>query len=105
MTNQERLDWIDRNGGFAFPGSLAMPEGGTFETAGMSLRDWFAGKSGMPLDGISTTWAEAVMGEKAPDWMLDNNLDCVRWWATAEARARYIIADAMLAERAKAVAP
>jgi hypothetical protein len=66
---------------------------------GMSLRDWFAGQIEMPRDGISQTWAEALMGEKAPDWQLDSGLDCIRWWSAAEARARYLTADAMLAAR------
>jgi hypothetical protein len=93
------------DGGPAFPGDMptVQLDGNKLPFApGMSLRDWFAGEAQMPPDGISQTWAEAVMGEKAPDWLLDDKLDCVRWWSTAEARARYIAADAMLAERAKA---
>lgn len=99
---------IDINdGGPAFPGDMptVQMDGNKLPFApGMSLRDWFAGQAGLPPDGISQIWAEAVMGEKAPDWQLDNKLGCVRWWLAAEARARYIAADAMLAARAKAEA-
>lgn len=91
------------DGGPAFPATVQgwndrLSQG----QSGMTLRDWFAGQLVLPPDGISTTWAEAIMGEKAPDWQLDSSLDCVRWWLTAEARARFLAADAMLAERAKA---
>lgn len=67
---------------------------------GMSLRDWFAGQIEMARDGISHTWAEALMGGKAPDWGMGDDLACLHWWAEAEARARYLHADAMLKARA-----
>jgi len=85
MTNQERLDWIDRNGGFAFPGTLAMPEGGLFESAGMTLRDWFAGQA---LSGwlASYVTAKEHPAEGGP-------------YAANIAVMSYRLADAMLAER------
>lgn len=91
MTNQERLDWINRNGGFAFPGTLAMPEGGIFESAGMTLRDWFAGQALVGMNA-SPALLEAVTGPDAGAGRHNDRL----------ARSAYRQADAMLAERAKA---
>lgn len=85
-----------KDGGPAFPTPNDGFDGMTY---GMSLRDWFAGAYSFGIDGISQTWAEKIMGEKCPDWSLDDGLACVRWWAEAEARVRYLHADAMLKAR------
>jgi hypothetical protein len=69
-----KIDTTDHEGGPAFPTTnVGWP--------GMSLRDWFAGRA---LSALAT---EALR--------LDHKL----WGATA--RHAYIIADAMLAERAR----
>lgn len=71
---------------------------------GMSLRDFFAAKAA--LEEMTTFQAKGVMGEKPPQWppYTDTTdfaacLECVKWWAEAEARFRYIVADAMLRAR------
>lgn len=96
------------DGGPAFPGDMPTVQlnGNKLPfTPGMSLRDWFAGQIEMARDGISHTWAEALMGEKAPDWGMGDDLACLHWWAEAEARARYLHADAMLKVRALPASP
>ncbi|MGO4171595.1 hypothetical protein [Bosea sp. TAF32] len=66
---------------------------------GMSLRDWFAATYSLGADGLSVTWAEKVMGTKAPDWTTHDGAICILWWCEAEARVRYLHADAMLKAR------
>lgn len=71
---------------------------------GMSLRDWFAGQAPLPSRGLSESWACALMGEdESPGFSEEDGLHCIRWWAEAEARYRYLHADAMLSERAKSL--
>jgi len=89
-----------KHGGQAFPMLGEAGYNSDWQTdGGMSLRDWFAGVYNLGADGISKTWAEKVMGSGAPDWMLDNGMDCIRWWCEAEARIRFLHADAMLKAR------
>ena len=67
-------------------GGPAFPEYDTFNgrlSAGMSLRDWFAGQA-------LSAWVIATVDPEASDW------DCT-WLA----RLAYRTADAMLAERDK----
>lgn len=83
------------DGGPAFP----VIDQGMHGTYGISQRDWFAGTYSLGADGLGTAWAERIMGTKAPDWSLDNGADCIRWWCEAEARIRFLHADAMLKAR------
>ncbi len=73
------------DGGPAFPPNIAIcPAGDVHETHGMSLRDWFAGQA---LPVLLTRWMESAEIKQHPSI------------------AAYEVADAMLAERAKAVSP
>ena len=88
------------DGGYAFPHPALANEGfcPSYDMGGMSLRDWFAGQQNL-LDGdVSQSMAEALMGEKHPASDV-SVLGRVKWWAEAEARYKYLCADAMLAAR------
>ena len=87
------------DGGPAFPcdaewrdGQEVWPQG-----AGMSLRDWYAGQAPVIDGDLSIPLAEALMCEPLPKskTILENR----RWWAEAEARLKYLNADAMIAAR------
>lgn len=65
------------------------------------LRDWFATQVAVDADFPSVSQATAIMGGPPPNWD-DDPLASVEWWAAAEARLRYIHADAMLAARSAA---
>lgn len=82
----------------AFPSGDGENAGSEHHVNGMSLREWFAGNIQLDAAGISVNQAQALMGEKAPDWSvdMDKNLECIKWWVEAEARYRYTLADAML---------
>jgi hypothetical protein len=88
-------------GGPAFPSGLVSIGDGDHQafTSGMSLRDWFAGQP----DIIGSTLligkeeGEALAGPRP-----EGGLDAFRWQCQVLAAMRYIAADAMLAERAKA---
>ena len=88
-------------GGPAFPSGLVIIGDGDHQafTSGMSLRDWFAGQP----DIIGSTLligkeeGEALAGPRP-----EGGLDAFRWQCQVLAAMRYIAADAMLAERAKA---
>ena len=81
------------DGGPAFPVMWDYAE----SEAGMSLRDWFAGQHPV-IDGeLSITLAEALMCEHLPK--SKTSLENRRWWAEAEARLKYLNADAMIAAR------
>lgn len=84
MTTDEFFAEAERVGGFAFPASAAMPDGGEYHCAGMTLRDWFAGQA---LAGMM-----ASSHDNSPDWLTNPD------GAAAEA---YCLADAMIAQRAK----
>lgn len=88
------------NGGAEFPtlGNVAHNSDWPTED-GMSLRDYFAAQHRFDENGITTIQAEAVMAEKSPDWMTESHLDCLKWWIEAEARIRFLAADAMLKAR------
>lgn len=75
----------------------------TGATGGMALRDYFAANVPISALGMSRDHAIAVMGETPP--RIENDDDPAQhmkgllWWSTAEAKLRYIRADAMLAAR------
>ncbi|MFG1417220.1 hypothetical protein V5F38_05325 [Xanthobacter sp. V0B-10] len=69
----------------------------SFVERGMNLRDWFA--THYPTTELSESWAAVVMGEAPPKWEPGNELNCIRWWIDADARVRFIHADAMLKAR------
>jgi hypothetical protein len=89
------------DGGPAFPNiARDMMEGEKWRWIdGMSLRDWFAGQP----DIIGSTLligkeeGEALAGPRP-----EGGLEAFRWQCEVLAAMRYIAADAMLAERAKA---
>jgi hypothetical protein len=86
-------------GGPAFPGpsftQSGYPNG---HAMGMTLRDWFAGQSAIAQDELGLDLAEALMGEKCPKYQSDI-IAAAEWWAAAEAKLRFIKADAMIADR------
>lgn len=86
------------DGGPAFP-----TDNTSAPYCGMTLRDYFAAKAAITNEDLSTFVASAVMGEMPPQWSTENNyeqnLACVKWWAEAVAKLRFIHADAMLAAR------
>lgn len=82
MTNEQWLEKHETLGGFAFPSEgLKLPEGGSYRTAGMTLRDWFAGQA-----------LASIMQDKAI-W------DCTSDERLAVAKRMYRWADAMLEAR------
>lgn len=82
------------NGGPAFPTTA----GQVVYSHGMTLRDWFAGQARINEDELSLPLAEKLMKGSAPNWQADP-IAATIWWAQAEAKLRYIRADAMLAAR------
>lgn len=98
------------DGGSAFPFSVRrderyMDEGGygrvrtvTVQKGGMSLRDYFA--ANLKLDEIQAYLAEGIMGSQCPVRNDETEaLEIINWWAEAEAKYRYLQADAMLKAR------
>lgn len=88
----------------AFPlPSMYLSDGvGYAVNPGMSLRDWLAATMQIPDDAPTATQAISLMGQEPPQWSGSGaDIDCLIWWATAEAKYRYMRADAMLEERAK----
>lgn len=89
----------ERTGGPAFP----CPEIRTHDTLdivqnadqGVTKRDWFAAQMDCR---VSVRNAEALMGSKAPPQDADP-IAHMQWWALAEARYRYLKADAMMGAR------
>jgi|GEM_PF-3247540 len=66
-----------------------------------ALLDHFASTAAIGRDSagnISTNSAKAVMGEDPPDWDA-NPAAAMQWWCDAEARIRYVKADAMMKAR------
>lgn len=91
-----------KDGGPAFPTPNDGFDGMTY---GMSLRDWFAGMEKAP-DDLSVGYAEALVGRSHPHKETslgainpDATIATIEFWAEAEARYRYIHADAMLKAR------
>ena len=83
------------DGGSAFP----VPTDRAID--GMTLRDYFAANITVPED---LGWgADGLMGGPPPNWSskgdYEQSLKCVAWWAEAEAKYRYMRADAMLKAR------
>jgi hypothetical protein len=67
----------------------------------INLRDYIAANMNVPVERggcIPQDMAVTIMDGLPPDWDCDR-LKAYTWWATAEARFRYIRADAMMAER------
>ena len=66
-----------------------------------ALRDYFAGQFEFPED-LTIEYAEALAGRKCPSGQnAETILNSLLFWMEAEAKYRYIFADAMLAERSK----
>lgn len=86
ITNQDFIDEIEANGGFVFPCSASLPQGGTLHSHGLTLRDYFAGQ------------IVAEVGRSADAWVKQHSTE-VSFGAVA--RDAYALADAMLLERAK----
>jgi len=85
---------IGHNGGPAFP----IETTSTPYAPGMSLRDWFAAHWTVDAEAISVAVAEELMGSIMPNGV--GSLSArIKWFAEAEARYRYLCADAMLAAR------
>ena len=83
------------DGGPAFPRSDHVSN----SNAGMTLRDWFAGQ---PDIFGSTLLIGKEEGEALAGPRPEGGLEAFRWQCEVLAAMRYIAADAMLAERAKA---
>lgn len=84
------------NGGPAFP--VTYEDG--FTDKGMTMRDWFAGMADVSKVEISNIeHGEEVVGRPCPR---SGSLDQLKWQADLIAIIRGALADAMLAERAKA---
>lgn len=93
------------DGGPAFPspdwnGSWAGPEA----NHGISTRDWFAGQASIGPDEPHADLAAGLMGSDVPNWQADP-VAASKWWAEAEAKLRFIKADAMLAARSTTCTP
>jgi hypothetical protein len=67
---------------------------------GMSLRDWFATHERLEVDTVTPELAAVLMGEPGPTGAMPI-LRRAMWWAEAEARYKYLRADAMLKVRAE----
>lgn len=88
------------NGGSAFPMALAIsPEGDIHQGwEGMTLRDYFAAKEPIGEDTVTPELATNLMGTPTPTGGI---VERAKWWAEAEARYKYLRADAMLKVRAE----
>ena len=101
------------DGGPAFPVGLAATTNANGDpilydssermASGISKRDYFAAKANIAPDMPTIFQAIGVMGEEPPSWPpfretldFEQCLRCVKWWAEAESRIRYVYADAML---------
>lgn len=96
---------LNEAGGPAFPFQFDFGNEGQVSCVGMTLRDWFAGSEKAP-DEISVDYAEALTGRAHPHksttlGRIDPKatIETIQFWADAQARYRYIMADAMLAAR------
>ena len=88
-------------GGPAFPSGLVSTGDGGHQafTSGMTLRDWFAGQ---PDIIGSTLLIDKEAGEALAGPRPEGGLEAVMWQFQVLAALRYMAADAMLAESAKA---
>ena len=90
------------NGGPAFP--FVEPDTSCNVNEGMTLRDYFAAKADISKDidddgCITPRLAFSLMECASPPSWDDNYFEARLWWAEAEARLRYLKADAMLKAR------
>jgi hypothetical protein len=89
----------ERAGGPAFPcGEIRTHDTGDIVHSadqGVSKRDWLAVRM---ESRVSVRNAEALMGERAPVVDADP-IAHMQWWAMAEAKYRYLKADAMMEAR------
>lgn len=92
-----------RNGGPAFPSSHT--DANSKEAVwhpGMTVRDQFAMHEPVPTsEELTIELAEHLMGSKLPSrlWGKATPVQVAIWWAEADARYRYMRADAMLKAR------
>jgi len=64
-------------------------------------REYFAAHASLDIyldddGGIAASVAAEIMKEPPPVPDQNNRLACMKWWAMAEARLRFFVADAML---------
>ena len=79
----------------AFPQSLASE--GPF--GGLTKREWIASRININPDLIPQSHATAIMGGQPPQWNgTAEDIESVKWWLAAEARYRFMLADAMIEE-------
>ena len=97
------------DGGPAFPGEQGHTPSGSWNQTwepGMTLRDWFAGTVPIAELGIGDYSVSGLMrfvGDTVPEPFTTPSVNEVTALvARAIAKARFMVADAMLAERAKA---
>jgi len=100
MTDSKEID----DGGPAFAAGAANEHNG-WTQEGMSLRDWFAGNEKVPEE-LSIDYAEALAGREHPHKKTslgminpEATIETIMFWAEAQARYRYIMADALIAAR------
>ena len=67
---------------------------------GLTKREWFAGTLLVdPKEGLPEAQAKIIMGSAPPQWSgTAEDIEFVKWWLTAEARYRFMLADAMIEE-------
>lgn len=90
-------------GGPAFPQDHRNTNGEGIQYFGMTLRDYFAAHT-PPIEELGVTAAESITGLKLPvrDNYKDESdfwVDSIGFWALANAKYRYMQADAMLEAR------
>lgn len=100
------------DGGPAFPVDTGRQEDGTYghqtggstwQSGGMTLRDYMAAHVGADVD-MAAQYAESLVGSPMPKQSTPLRptywREVAAWWAEAEAVQRYLKADAMLKARA-----
>ena len=90
------------DGGPAYP---KVPDEIRNGSSGMSLRDYFAASVTVP-DGMSLSWAVALLGRKPPEAKFGEDIavhlgEAINYWADVSAAYRYLHADAMLSARSR----
>lgn len=66
---------------------------------GLTKREWIASRININPDLIPQSHATAIMGGQPPQWNgTDGDIEAVKWWLIAEARYRFMLADAMIEE-------
>lgn len=87
------------DGGRAFPGEIpSLSMAGPIFEPGMTLRDWFAGRSPLSLEGAFADWNDELnrTGEVQPSFMRSRSDPA---FLAYFARLQYAYADAMIAAR------